>query len=367
MMKAMGTVDDRLYHLAFSHCLGIGPIRLQVLLQRFKSAERAYQANRGDLAAVIGIKTADQLVTFRAAFDPVKKATELKQKVIDYIIITDPRYPVALKHLSDAPICLYYRGGLSIDELNRSVCLAIVGTRRASSYGLQIARQFALALAQSGLTIVSGLALGIDTASHQGALQAKGKTVAVLGCGVDIVYPPSNRRLYDQICSHGLVISEFPPGHTVTKGLFVARNRIISGLSRAVVVIEGAKDSGALITARYAAEQGKEVFVPPVPLTSALSEAPSILIKQGATYIGGVDDIFTYLNLPAKSVKALPKLSFRESQIIDLLQQEPLSLDAISDRLKIEVKVLSGPLSLLELKGLVEKNPEGRYQAKVQT
>jgi len=362
----MKTDDDRQYYLAFSHCLGIGRVKLALLLSQFSSVKAAYEADGKQLTALIGQKTAQNFIAFRCKFDPVKKLDELRHNQIDVLIPKDAAYPPLLKPISDPPICLYVRGDLEHFQLSQSIGVAVVGTRRPSTYGSQIARQFAADLAQLGLTVVSGMAIGIDALAHWGALTARGKTIAVLGCGVDIVYPPSNRRLYDDIVRTGnLVISEFPPGHTVQKGLFVARNRIIAGLSRGVLVIEGLKDSGSLITARYAAEQGREVFAPPIPLTSSLSEAPNILLKQGATFVTGAHDIVEALNLrlyPKKDHDRLEKLSADEKTVVEILKVEMRPADQISQISQIPIAVVLNVLSNLEIKGIVTRNQEGKYQ-----
>jgi DNA processing protein len=229
-----------------------------------------------------------------------------------------------------------------------------------------LAKKFASHLASMGIIVVSGMALGIDSLAHWAALNSLGKTIAVLGCGVDVVYPPSNRGLYQEILKKGgLIISEFPPGRTVLKGLFVARNRIISGLSSGVLVIEGAKDSGALITARYAAEQGKEVFAPPSPLTSPMSEAPNFLLKQGAKLVTDVSDILNEFNLnisPKKKKDLTKDLSDDERLIFESLSVLPKTIDDLILETKIPVDKILNLLSILEIKGVVEKNKEGKYQ-----
>jgi DNA processing protein len=209
------------------------------------------------------------------------------------------------------------------------------------------------------------MALGVDTVAHQAALENGGKTIAILGCGVDIIYPPQNTKLYEQIVSGGgVVISEFPPGQTVLKGLFVARNRLISGLSAGIMVVEGLKNSGALITARYAAEQGKDVFAPPVPLTSPLSEAPNILLKQGAKLVTGVEDILEEYGIQSRPVlkNIVDGLSAEEQNIVRNIQEEPLIVDEIAIRLQEPVTSVLNTLSVLEISGVVKKNMEGKYE-----
>mgnify|MGYP000142833206 CR=1 FL=1 len=352
------------YYLGFSHFLGIGPVRFQALLNRFSSVKDAYLADQSQLREILGENLAKKFIEFRKQFDWEKKVLELEKKKIKIVTQEDKQYPVGLKNINDPPICFYLKGEL---PASTKIFLAIVGTRKATDYGLKTAFNLALALAEAGLIIVSGMALGIDTQAHWGALQAGEKTVAVLGCGVDIVYPAANRPLYQKILScGGGIISEFPPGQLVQKGLFIARNRIISGLAKAVLVVEGAEDSGALITARYAAEQGKEVLAVPGPISSAVSAAPNNLIKQGARLVTSVDDIFEALDLkikPKKQETVLNQLTKEEKDIFSLLVEGPKSVDDLFQETKKPVAEILKIVSLLEIKQLIRKNPQGSYES----
>jgi DNA processing protein len=335
------------YYLGFSFKNGIGPLKFDRLLAKYGSVSAAYEGEISD-------------------FDPVKVQDELRKKIIKVITREDPLYPEPLKNIPDPPICLYVRG--DIKKFNE-FAIGIVGTRKPTSYGTQIARKFGIDLATAGFVIVSGLAMGIDAVAHQAALDAGGPTIAVLGCGVDIVYPAINHRLYEQIIAGGgAVISEFPPGMQTLPGLFIARNRIISGLSKGVLVVEGAADSGALITARYAAEQGREVFAPPAPINSEMSAAPNNLLKTGAKLVTSIDDILSEFNL-----KIIPKiqdelkrdLTGMEGEIFETLKQEPRFIDEIVATTQKSVNKILNSLSILEIKGIIEKNSEGRYQIKI--
>lgn len=267
----------------FSHCLGIGPMSYKRLLSHFGSATDALHASIKDLAQLLSPKIVEQLEQYRNITYQQRIMERIVQKKITVLIQSDKRYPAALLQITDPPICLYVRGSeASISSLN-SLSIAIVGTRKPSEYGSKVTENFASYLVKEEVVIVSGLALGIDSVAHQVAVDLKGRTVAVLGCGVDVVYPPEHIELYNKIqATGGLIVSEFPPGQTVQKGLFVARNRIISGLSRGVLVVEGEKHSGTLITARYAAEQGRDVFAIPGSIFSPLSQAPHLLLHEGA-------------------------------------------------------------------------------------
>ncbi len=395
--------NEVLFYLGFSHFLGIGPMRFAALIKKFGQVKKAYQASESELTDVIGKNLAEKFVHFRQDFDPVKKMEELRKKEIEVIPLYSASYPESLKNITDPPICLYIKSGGSCLEFppagarfeqypstarrrepflldtrrrsfsqdrspSSSMFFAIVGTRKPTPYGEKIAKKFAYELSSAGFIIVSGLAMGIDAAAHWGALEAGGKTIAVLGCGVDIVYPAVNRRLYEKIVNGGgAVISEFPPGHMVAKGLFIARNRIISGISAGVLVVEGLKDSGSLITARYAACQGKEVFAPPGPLTSQMSEAPNILLKQGAKLATSVEDIFEELGvkvLPKEKKKIEGQLSLEEKNIFEILEKEPMIVDDLALKLNQPISQVLNIVSLLEIKGVIEKNKEGKYQVK---
>jgi DNA processing protein len=396
------------YYLGFSHFLGIGPMKFQALLKHFGTVKKAYEGERKEIKKVTGEKIGEKFVDFRAKFDPGKKMDELTKKGIRVIPLLSRSYPKSLQNISDPPICLYVRGNISFDSAtqflsheslpaktralesekiafassklksskpvsspfpNSPIFFAIVGTRKPTPYGEQVTKKFAHELAEAGFIIVSGMAMGIDAVAHWAALEAGGKTIAVLGCGVDIIYPAVNRRLYEKIVDGGgVVISEFPPGQLVQKGLFIARNRIISGLSSGVLVVEGAQDSGALITARYAGEQGKEVFAPPGPITSQMSAAPNILLKQGAKLVTSVEDIFEELGLrlgPKKKEEISLQLTPEEKIVFDLLEKRPLSVDEIVVASKQSVNKILNLVSFLEIKGIIEKNSGGKHQIKL--
>jgi len=362
-------LDDQPYYLGFSHCYGIGPMRYKKLLEVFGDLKIAYHAKQEQLSPILGFKIAADFCRFRAGFDLEKKLLELEKKEITLISQVDPHYPPQLLELIDAPICLYVKGKINLYDWKNMMLLAVVGTRQPTAYGKQLAKKFAFELTQAGVTVISGMAIGVDALAHEGALQAKGKTIAVLGCGVDMIYPPSNRWIYEKILkNNGLIISEFPPGHLVMKGLFVARNRIISGISAGVLVIEGAKDSGALITARYAAEQGREVYAVPGPISSSLSAAPNSLLKQGAALVSETQDVLNGFGIKTVSIKKKlylnQNLSNTETLIIKLLEKETLLIDEIIIRTQLNALIISQQLSNLEIKGLVEKARDGKYQIK---
>ena len=360
--------QDLPFYIGFSHFLGIGPIKFAALIKYFKTVKKAYLADKKDLQEVIGINWAEKFSQFRNRFNPEEKLRELERKQIQIIPIGHQLYPKSIQAISDPPIGVYVKGLINNFNFSKDYFIAIVGTRKPTPYGVQVSRKFAEELTRAGFIIVSGMAVGIDTVAHKTCLAVGGKTIAVLGCGVDIVYPAANYNLYQLIVEKdGLIISEFPPGQLVAKGLFIARNRLISALSMGALVVEGGKDSGALITARYAAEQGKEVFAPPSPLTSEMSVAPNNLLKQGAKLVTSLEDILEEFNLkiqPKKKEEIEAELDVAEKNIFQILQQEPKLGDEIAYKTALPIEQVLNILSILEIKGIVEKNSEGKYQVK---
>ena len=286
------------------------------------------------------------------------------------IAIADDGYPVWLRAIPNPPNVLYCDG---LVEPRDRQAIAIVGARKATPYGLRITETLARELSGAGFTIVSGLARGIDAAAHRAALEAGGRTIAVLGCGLDVDYPPEHGRLREEIAANGAVVTEFPAGTAPKPSHFPQRNRIISGLSLGVLVIEAAEDSGSLITARLALEQGREVFATPGPVDAPLSRGPHGLIKQGAKLVETVDYIVEELlpqmdtavvsnRLPAlpKSAK-LPNLSPEEHLVMDHMSREPLHLDDLTERSHLTSAAIAGILLRLELKNVVRQLPGQRY------
>jgi len=368
--------DDLIYYLGFSYCLGIGPMTFAALKVHPKGVSGAYEASAKELAPMIGQRLTEKFLEFRQKFNPVKELERLRKDGILVLAVDDENYPESLKNISDPPICIYVKGNVKILNARdrkffdgKQIFFAIVGTRKPTSYGQQIARKFAYELSEAGFVIVSGMAMGIDTVAHQAALDAGGKTVAVLGCGVNIIYPAINYRLYQNIIkTGGAVISEFPPDQTVLKGLFISRNRIISGLSRGVLIAEGLKDSGALITARFAGEQGKEVFAPPAPITSDMSQAPNFLLKQGAKLVTSIEDILEEFNMkitPRKKEDIRKNLNEIGKLIFDILQKNTQTIDDLAIGLNKTVPEVLNAISVMEIEGVVEKNQENKYQVRL--
>ncbi|PIP63810.1 DNA-protecting protein DprA [Candidatus Roizmanbacteria bacterium CG22_combo_CG10-13_8_21_14_all_34_12] len=361
--------DELIYYLGFSYCLGIGPMTFKVIKNHPKGVRGVYETSQKELLPIFGVKLAEKFVEFRRRFDPKKELEKLKKDGITVLAVDGEDYPESLKNISDPPICLYVKGSIPKFFDGKQIYFAIVGTRKPTSYGTQIAYKFSRELSEAGFIIVSGMALGVDTIAHQAALDAGGKTIAVLGCGVNIIYPAINYQLYHNIIkTGGAVISEFPPNQTVLKGLFISRNRIVSGLSRGVLIAEGGEYSGSLITAKYAGIQGKDVFAVPSPINSDMSRAPNLLIKQGAKLVTTVEDIYEEFNMkitPRKKEDIRKNLTEDGKFIFDILQKNPKTIDDLAIELGKTVSEVLNSISVMEIEGVVEKNMEKKYQIKL--
>ncbi|MEK7177831.1 MAG: DNA-processing protein DprA [Patescibacteria group bacterium] len=361
--------EDLIYYLGFSYCLGIGPMKFQALKAHPRGVRGAYEAQLNELTPMIGQRLAEKFIEFRRKFDPKKELEKLNKNGITVLAVDGEDYPESLKNISDSPICIYIKSSTPKFFSGKQTYFAIVGTRKPTSYGTQIAYKFSRELTEAGFIIVSGMAMGIDTIAHQAALDAGGKTIAVLGCGVNIIYPAINRQLYHNIIkTGGAVISEFPPNQTVLKGLFISRNRIISGLSRGVLIAEGGEYSGSLITAKYAGIQGKDVFAVPSPINSDMSRAPNLLIKQGAKLVTTVEDIYEEFNIkitPRKKEDIRKNLTEDGKFIFDILQKNPRTIDDLAIELRKTVSEVLNTISVMEIEGVVEKNLEKKYQVRL--
>src|SRR5258706_3698818 len=347
---------------AFSY---FGPVRVKLLMSVFKSARKIWNAETKDL---IEIGLSNQKVLefdlFRKNFKIEDYFEKLKNLKINVVTFLEKEYPENLKGLEGAPLVLYYKGTLSRKDANS---VAIVGSRKMTSYGREVAEKFSSELAAFGITIISGLARGIDTAAHTGALNGGGRTVAILGNGLDTIYPPENAKLAEEIIkAGGAIMSEFPLGYPSLPVNFAIRNRIVSGISSAVIVIEGAEKSGTLLTAAHAAEQGKTVFAVPGQITSPLSAAPLYLLKNGARMAVSSKDILEELDMQVKVdkekvEKAMPKTKF-EAEIIELLENEPLHLDELVRMTGSKIAEVSARLTIMEMKGMVPNLGKGQYK-----
>lgn len=346
--------------------LELTPRAAGALIERFGGPEAVFGASESDLQQV------EQLTEKGRAkvLGPVPASIErdlhlLETKRITVIPINSKDYPASLKQIYDPPLLLYVRG--SIVESDK-LAVAIVGSRKASVYGKSVAEKIARELAGRGLTMVSGGARGIDTAAHRGALSAEGRTIAVLGCGVDITYPAENGKLFDTISAHGAVVSEFPLGSSPEPWRFPPRNRLISGLSISLLVCQCPLRSGALITADYALQQGKDIYAVPGNVDDERNSGCHRLIKDGAKLIDGADDILEELGIEKKSEDAqsqlalpIASMSDQERDIISLLSLEPMQMDEIIEKSALSAPMVSGTLTVLEMKNLVRRVPGNAY------
>jgi DNA processing protein len=335
--------------------------RLKNLLTAFGTPEKIFQASRAELLSVRGIdeELASRIKSYERSNetdDKIKRLKCLNGKIISYL---DPDYPKALKHIAHSPPVLFVLGEILPQDTK---ALAIVGTRTPSHYGQMVAEKFAYELAKLGITIVSGLARGIDTCAHIGALKAQGRTIAVLGCGVDIYYPVENKKYYEMIRKNGAVISEFNLGTGPLAMNFPRRNRIISGLSLGVLVVEAPTDSGVLHTVNWALDQGKEVFAIPGAIDKKTSSGTNQLIKDGAKPVTSVEDICAELQIAfTKEVKKEIPVNEQEKKILDALSNEPLYADELVAILNEPISVILTQLLSLEIKGLVKQLPGSKY------
>lgn len=336
-------------------------VKLKNLLKNFKSPEAIFEASLKDLIEVAGIEQdlALAIKSYRQS-DETRKKIEVGQRLnIKTISFLDENYPKNLTTINDFPSVLFVRGEIKNED---SKALAIIGTRSATDYGKQIAEKFAYELASYGITIVSGLARGIDTIAHKGAIKGKGRTIAVLGCGIDIYYPPENRNLYSEIAENGTVLTEFNFGTPPLAHHFPQRNRLISGLAIAVLAVEARSKSGVLNTVEWAANQGRDVYVVPGDIRSKTSEGTNQLIKDGAKPVSSIQDILEELGIAAKKEeKREVPVSEMEKKLLETVALEPLYVDKIAELTNLDIPSLLTILLELEIKGLVKQLPGKRF------
>lgn len=355
---------NNLSYLLVLHSInGLGPIRLKGLLDRFRDPKIAWEATEHELIETgVTMPVASLITETRKTLNPQKYLDSILKSGIKILTIFDENYPKSLKQIYDPPVVLYYLG--EILEKDR-YALAVVGTRKMTGYGKTVTEGFVTDLAAAGFTIVSGLARGVDTTAHKTAIKNGGRTLAILGGGLNQIYPPENRSLVEEIISgNGAVISEFTPDQPSVPGNFPARNRIIAGLSLGVLVTEAAFDSGSLITAREALEQGKEVFAIPGPITSSFSKGPIALIGSGAKAVFDASEILGELGIGASFQKApllRDDLSNDEKKIMELLANESIHIDEICRRLDLPISQVSAALLKMEIKGIVKNLGSGIY------
>jgi DNA processing protein len=356
-------VDERIYWVLLTMVSQIGPARFTRLLARFGSAEAAWNAPSLTLAAAgLERRAIESLAALRQQLDPEAEWHRLDGQGIMVVILDDPAYPAALREIADPPPVLYVRGELSPAD---DWAIAVVGTRRASVYGRQATERIVGDVARAGVTIVSGLARGIDTHAHRAALTAGGRTIAVLGSGLDRLYPEENRKLAEQIPASGAIVTEFPLGTPPDATNFPRRNRIVSGLARATLVVEADHKSGAMITATQAAEQGRDVFAVPGSIFNPLSAGPHQLIREGARVVTDASDILEELHLTAvveerAAREALPA-DPTEAALLRLLTDEPTHVDDLTRSAQLPSALVTATLTILELKGLARQLGSMQY------
>lgn len=363
----------------------IGPVRVRRLMDHFGSADAVLKQSIRSLAEVqgVGVETAGVIHGWEDQIDLVRELKEVDGRGLKVVTQMDESYPDPLRQSYDPPLVLYVWGDLKESDRH---ALAIVGSRKTSHYGVQTARQFAFQLASSGLTIVSGLARGIDTHAHEGAIAANGRTVAVIGSGLGQIYPPENMALAEKIAAgHGAVVSEFPLNMAPSKKTFPMRNRVVAAWSQAVVVVECPEWSGARITANLAGELGKPVFAVPGQIDRPTSAGCNALIREGATLVTSGQDILDDISLlplsellPESSSEPLaessgyvrraetlrPELKGGELLIFDALENEILRIDEILEKTSLPLPAINSMLLKLEIQGLVQQLPGGRFSRK---
>jgi DNA processing protein len=348
-------VHPKAYWVGFNLVRGIGSVRLKGLLDFFGSLEIAWQAPADALIqAGLSQKIIENLQHVRDE-NLAERAYEYTQrKGIQVLTWDDPAYPKRLLQIDQPPPVLYVRGSLTLQD---DFCVAIVGTRQVTGYGRQVTSEVATCLAHHGVTVVSGLARGVDGVAHDAALKAGGRTLGVLGCGVDVVYPPEHKSLSERMVEQGALISDYAPATKPDAANFPPRNRIISGLALAVVVVEAGQESGALITATFAAEQGRDVFAVPGNITAPQSKGANRLIRDGATPLLEPEDILAALHLTDTPKHQQARLILPadevEASLLDVLRNEPLHIDEICTRSGLAVDKVSAALVMMELKGMV--------------
>ncbi len=369
-------LDQRRTLFVLNGLPSIGPVTLKHLLDHFENdAVAILNATRKDLLGVKGVSDviADTIAHWSERFDLVKEESLLEKHGASNVNFQEADYPPMLKEIYDPPICLYFLGDYRIAQPS----IAIVGTRRPTLYGRGVAKRLARELAQMGFCIVSGLARGIDSEAHEGALEANGKTVAVLGCGLDIIYPPENLDLYRRIVKSGAIVSEFPFGRRADKQSFPMRNRVISGIYLATIVVESNVNGGSMITARFTGEQGRLIFAVPGHIDQAASQGCHQLLRDGATLLNSTEDVIEELRLSgqlelpyarsanseARAKNVLPELDPLESKIAHCFDDGSAHYaDGIADLTQLSQSDVASGLMMLELKRVLAKRADGAFE-----
>ena len=349
--------SDKGYWIAFNRVSGIGPTRLAALVEACGSVEAAWRAPIQQLqAARLDRRALENLLDARRRLDPAAEYERVQRASVQIVTLDDAHYPANLRQVDAAPPVLYVRGELSAAD---DLAVAIVGTRRASAYGREVAHNLAGECARAGVTVVSGLALGVDTVAHRAALEAGGRTIAVLGSGLDQLYPGQNRALADEIARQGAVVSDYPLGTRPEAQNFPPRNRIISGLSRAVAIVEAGQRSGALITAEFALDQGRDLYAVPGSILASGSVGCNDLIRQGAAPLLSPADLLAGLQVEQvalhREMRAALPPDPQEARLLAHLSTDPQHVDDIVRQSALPFPQVSSMLAMMELKGLVRQ------------
>ena len=353
----LSAMDEKKYWVGFNLIKGIGAVRMQALIRHFGGLQSAWKAAPAELAAAgLSLKLIERIVQARSQVDLDKVWAKIESQGIRILTWEDEAYPQRLKEIEQPPPVLYLRGDYLADDL---FAVAIVGTRRVTPYGRQITEELASHLASQGITVVSGLARGVDAIAHQTALKGGGRTIGVLGSGVDKIYPPEHRQLAERMEKSGAVVSDYAPGTPPDASNFPPRNRIISGLSLAIVVVEAGETSGALITAEFAAEQGREVFAVPGSILAPQSKGTNKLIQRGAQPLLSINDLLQALDLTRmtehKAARKVIHADETEARVMNVLGQQPIHVDEIRNQTELPIEKVSATLALMELKGMVRQ------------
>jgi DNA processing protein len=349
--------SDLAYWLAFNHIHGIGAARMQKLLAVFGSLQEAWEASPHALVACgLDNRSLQSILSERRRIRPHDLLDRCLTLGIDIFTCQDAAYPRRLKEIPLPPPVVYVRGiFMEADD----IAIALVGTRRVTAYGRSVARQFAEGFSASGVTVVSGLARGVDGEAHTACLEAGGRTLAVLGCGVDVVYPPEHRKLADSIMESGALISDYPPGTPPDGTNFPPRNRLIAGLSLATVVVEAGAQSGALLTAKFAAEYGRDVFAVPGSIFSPTQQGCHRLLADGVAPALSPSEVLTALDLERAAQRTQARMLLPEdpveAKLLQVLEMEPTHIDLVRARADLPIEQVSSVLALMELKGMVRQ------------
>ena len=350
-------MNEKHYWLGFNLVKGIGAVRLRALKEYFGDLEKAWEATSPQLRETgLSTRIVENIIKIRSSVNLENYYNDIQSKGITAVISDEDNYPNRLKEIDQPPPVLYIRGEILDDDF---WAVAIVGTRRVTAYGRQVTDELASYLAQNGITIISGMARGVDAIAHQSALRAGGRTIAVLGSGVDRIYPPEHRNLSDQIINQGAMLSDYAPGTPPDSSNFPPRNRIISGLSMAVVVVEAAETSGALITANFAGDQGRDVFAIPGNIYAPQSKGTNRLIQQGAHPLISGRDLLDNLNLSRVNEQRIIRREIptdtTESNVLNVLGREPKHVDEIRSQTGLPIESVSAALVMMGLKGMVQQ------------